>query len=109
MVENCRIPERKLVNPVVSDKDVEFQGGFLLHPLGAVSRVLDLDAQTVHRRQVRVGRLLPEGLQVLDGLDGGEHVVVRGVHRLEEGRKVRLMNASVPPDSRSSSPQKSPK
>ncbi len=71
--------------------------------LEAVSRVLDLDEQTVHRRQVRVGWLLPDGLQVLDGLEGGEHLVVRGVHRLEEGQKVRLLNVSVPSDSRPSS------
>ena len=91
MIENYGIPERKPVHPLISDKDVEFQGGFLLYSLGAVSlflilaaqaradfesavarleavsRVLDLDAQTAHRRRVRVGRLLPEDLQVLDG------------------------------------------
>ena len=39
----------------------------MLYSLCAVSRVLDLDAQTAHRRRVRVGRLFPEDLQVLDG------------------------------------------
>ncbi len=36
----------------------------MLHSLGAVSRVLDLDAQTAHRRRVRVGRLFPVGLDL---------------------------------------------
>ncbi|WP_152555210.1 efflux RND transporter periplasmic adaptor subunit [Desulfonatronum thiodismutans] len=45
---------------------------------------------TVHRQHVIAGRLLPGGLQILDGLLGGETVVIRGVHRLEQGQKVRL-------------------
>ena len=50
---------------------------------------------TVRRQPVITGRLLPDGLQILDGLLGGEIIVIRGVHRLEEGQKVRLpQNAS---------------
>ncbi|WP_035261292.1 efflux RND transporter periplasmic adaptor subunit [Desulfonatronum lacustre] len=50
---------------------------------------------TVHRQPVIAGRLLPGGLQILDGLLGGEIIVIRGVHRLEQGQKVRLpQNAS---------------
>lgn len=57
--------------------------------------LVDPDSSTVHRHSVTVGRLLPDGLQILDGLSGGEIIVIRGVHRLEEGQKVRLpTNAS---------------
>jgi RND family efflux transporter MFP subunit len=45
---------------------------------------------TVHRQPVTAGRLLPDGLQILDGLLGDEIIVIRGVHRLEQGQKVRL-------------------
>lgn len=50
---------------------------------------------TVHRHPVIPGRLLPDGLQILDGLLGGETIVIRGAHRLEQGQEVRLLsNAS---------------
>ncbi len=53
--------------------------------------LVDPDSKTVHRRQVTVGRLVPEGLQILDGLAGGEILVTRGVHRLEEDQEVRIL------------------
>jgi len=56
--------------------------------------IVDPESKTVHQRRVRVGRILPEGLQILRGLEEGEQVVVRGVHRLEEGQEVRLQRGS---------------
>jgi RND family efflux transporter MFP subunit len=57
--------------------------------------IVDPQTETVHRRTVTVGRLLAEGLQILEGLALGEQLVVRGVHRLEEGQQVRLMNTAA--------------
>lgn len=51
--------------------------------------VFDPKDRRVHRRQVRVGRLTSEGLSITAGLKPGEQVVVRGVHRLQEGLEVR--------------------
>lgn len=49
---------------------------------------------TVHRRTVTTGDFRAENrIEVLSGLESGEVVVSRGVHRLEEGQEVRLMDA----------------
>ncbi len=56
--------------------------------------IVEPESKTVHQRKVKVGRLLPEGLQILSGIEGGDRVVVRGVHRLEEGHQVRLLGNS---------------
>jgi len=50
------------------------------------------DSQTVARRIVKVGALTSDGLQILAGLKPGEIFVTRGVHRLTQGMKVRLLD-----------------
>lgn len=55
--------------------------------------IVDMQSMTVTRRDVRVGGLTPEGLEILDGLTPGDKLVIRGVHRLKEGRKIRLLDA----------------
>jgi RND family efflux transporter MFP subunit len=54
--------------------------------------VVDPKTSTVTRRAVTVGQLTPSGLEILDGIGEGDVIVIRGVHSLEEGRKVRLVN-----------------
>ncbi|RUO37493.1 efflux RND transporter periplasmic adaptor subunit [Aliidiomarina shirensis] len=44
---------------------------------------------TLTARQVTIGAASSSGISILDGLNIGEHVVVAGVHRLEEGQAVR--------------------
>jgi len=53
--------------------------------------VVDEETMTVHARTVRVGLLEGDRIQVLDGLSGGERVVVAGVGALAEGMAVTLM------------------
>ncbi|WP_316897626.1 efflux RND transporter periplasmic adaptor subunit [Pseudodesulfovibrio indicus] len=73
---------------------------FTLPPAAVVSEtdstravwVVDTATSTVTHRTVTVGQLTPAGLEILDGLKEGEVVVIRGVHSLEEGRKVRLVD-----------------
>ncbi|MGE4290822.1 MAG: efflux RND transporter periplasmic adaptor subunit [Desulfovibrio sp.] len=55
--------------------------------------IVDRKTMTVTRRDVQIGSLTTEGLEVLKGLSPGDELVIRGVHRLEEGRKVRLLEA----------------
>ncbi|MEM6796149.1 MAG: efflux RND transporter periplasmic adaptor subunit [Acidobacteriota bacterium] len=43
------------------------------------------------RREVQVGRLSPQGLEIRSGLGGGETVVTAGVTFLDDGQKVRLL------------------
>ncbi len=49
------------------------------------------ETSTVVRRDVRVGALTSRGLQILAGLQPGDRIVTRGVHRIEEGTNVRLL------------------
>ncbi len=52
-------------------------------------RAGDPETGTVSRRRVEIGQLREKGtLEILSGLEPGEIVVSRGVHRLEEGQEV---------------------
>lgn len=53
--------------------------------------VVDPDSGQVARRIVTIGSLTSAGLQIASGLAAGDVVVVRGVHLLEEGQKVRVI------------------
>jgi RND family efflux transporter MFP subunit len=46
--------------------------------------------QTIHRREVKSGRVSDDGILIRDGLQAGEWVVTAGVGYLEEGQKVKL-------------------
>ncbi|MDP8237020.1 MAG: efflux RND transporter periplasmic adaptor subunit [Candidatus Erginobacter occultus] len=43
------------------------------------------------RRRVKIGELVSGGVEIVAGLSPGEIVVTAGVHQLEEGRQVRLL------------------
>jgi membrane fusion protein, multidrug efflux system len=45
----------------------------------------------VTRRAVQTGALVSDGLEIVSGLEEGEVVVTAGVHQLEEGRKVKVL------------------
>ena len=57
--------------------------------------VVDPETSTVSRRDVSVGQLTPSGLEILNGISEGDIVVIRGVHSLEQGRKVRVLAAEA--------------
>ena len=70
-------------------------------PLGVASEggetqyvwVVDPGEMTVHRREVGIGQVTGTGsLEILNGLEAGDRVVVAGVSHLSEGRKIRLMD-----------------
>ncbi len=79
----------------------EFQAGATLRiPPGAVVPapdggrhvwVYDPAASHVSRRAIRIGDLTSDGLAVLDGLRPGERIVIRGVNRMEDGLRVKLL------------------
>ena len=46
---------------------------------------------TVSKLAVTIGNLTSEGLQIKDGIDPGMQVVTRGVNRMEDGMRVRLL------------------
>ena len=64
--------------------------------------VVDEETMTVHARPVQLGELEGERIQVLDGLSGGDRIVVAGVGALAEGMKVTLMRAGEQAEPRES-------
>ncbi|KAB1437213.1 efflux RND transporter periplasmic adaptor subunit [Pseudodesulfovibrio senegalensis] len=53
--------------------------------------VLDTDTMTVQERAVEPGMPTRQGTAIKKGLNPGDVVVVRGVHSLKNGQKVRMM------------------
>jgi RND family efflux transporter MFP subunit len=53
--------------------------------------ILNPRTMTVHARRVETGALIRGGLVVRKGLEPGEQIVIRGVHRLRDGQQVSLM------------------
>jgi len=47
------------------------------------------DQQQVERRAVTTGRLTAQGIEILSGLQSGEHVVTAGTQQLQQGQNVR--------------------
>jgi RND family efflux transporter MFP subunit len=53
--------------------------------------VVETDNMTVHERKVTVGSMRgTAAIEILEGLEGGEHVVIAGLAHLSEGMKVRF-------------------
>ena len=53
--------------------------------------VVDSNDMSVKKRDVKVGRVTgSENIDILEGLEGGETIVVAGVLKLKDGMKVRL-------------------
>ena len=60
---------------------------------GRESAVFVLDGEdTARRRPVQLGRRERESIQILDGLEAGERLVVAGVQNIRDGQKVRVLN-----------------
>lgn len=57
--------------------------------------VVDEASGTVKQRAVTIGKLTSSGLEVLSGLTPGEKVVIRGVHRLKDGQRVKVQEGKA--------------
>lgn len=66
---------------VVEDRDGRF--------VYVVEESTEAGVGIVRRRDVSVGELTGEGLEVLEGLSGGEHVVTAGVSQIHDGLEVK--------------------
>ncbi len=53
----------------------------------------DEDKRIANRRQVKLGRMMADRVEVSDGLDEGQSVVVRGNEVLNEGQRVRIVES----------------
>jgi RND family efflux transporter MFP subunit len=56
--------------------------------------VIDESTNTLSRREVQVGRLARFGMLLKDGLSPGEWIVVKGVHSVRGGQKVRILDVT---------------
>ncbi len=53
--------------------------------------IVDSENMTVHKQKVKIGRI--EGsnnIEIFEGLEGGEKIVVAGVLKLQDGMRVRF-------------------
>jgi membrane fusion protein, multidrug efflux system len=55
--------------------------------------IVDAKDQSVHRRDIAIGRYAPESVIVTQGLNSGDRVVTAGVQQLHEGQPVKLLGA----------------
>lgn len=74
---------RILVSPEAVGEDR--QGRFVYRIEGGAENV-----GVVRRQPVEVGRLTPEGLEILQGLHEGDRIVTAGMSRIEDGHEVKL-------------------
>ena len=77
-------PERIVVPAQAVSEDDKGNYVYIVEDQGA-------ELGQVHRRSVRVGELVSEGLEILDGLEEDEFVVTAGVNRIGDGQSVRLL------------------
>jgi multidrug efflux pump subunit AcrA (membrane-fusion protein) len=49
----------------------------------------------VRRRDVSIGELTGEGIEIRQGLRDGERIVTAGVSRLSEGQRVKLLSGEL--------------
>ncbi len=56
--------------------------------------VVDEASKTLSRREVQVGKLAQFGVRIKDGLKPGEWIVVKGVHSVDEGQQVRILDVA---------------
>ncbi len=53
--------------------------------------VVNDETMTVSQREITTGDLTDLGIKVIEGLDAGEWVVTAGVHYLQDGQKIRIL------------------
>ena len=96
-----RIGFKKRADRVVRPDVVAVHPGRPVLPVEAIQVsggkqfVFVVDADQVHRREVKTGVDAGDWLEVVDGVKAGETVVVAGIEGLSEGSKVRVAKASV--------------
>lgn len=82
--ETAGTQERLIVPPVAVGED--HRGRFTF-----VVEELEEGFGVARRREVRVGDLTSEGLEILSGLVEGELVITAGVSRIKDGQRVKLL------------------
>lgn len=79
--------DRMIVPPFAVGEDLKGRFVYIAEPQ-------DGDLAIVRRRNVKVGDLTGDGLEILEGLEEGQLLITAGVSRIEDGLQVRLLAAS---------------
>jgi RND family efflux transporter MFP subunit len=90
------------VNIKLKDDAIEVGGDLIVVPVSAVFEhptentssvwILNQDTNTVTKRTVKLGDLTSQNsIQIIEGLNSGEWVVIAGTQRLVEGQEVKLL------------------
>lgn len=86
------------VTASTSEEKVQ-QGSILIPSIAVIANpegknfvwIVDSKDMTVHKKDVKVGTLTgSENIDILEGLQGGEKIIVAGMLKLQEGMRVRL-------------------
>lgn len=80
-------PSRFLVSPQAVGEDRHGRFVYRIEPTGKGTGI-------VRRQDVEVGRLRPDGLEILQGLGEGDQIVTAGVSRIEDGSEVKFADAA---------------
>ncbi len=98
LTEDSRIRPGMIGEATLIFNTIESERYILLPPMVVAGRlderyiwIFDKGSESVTRRDIVPGELTSAGLQIKGGVTPGERVVTRGVHRLEEGMKVKLL------------------
>ncbi len=78
--------ERFLVPSNAVGEDAEGRFTFIVVPEGQGTGI-------VHRKNVTIGELTEDGIEILEGISDGDLVVTAGISKISSGLKVRLLDA----------------
>lgn len=53
---------------------------------------VNMEDKTAHIREVEIGKRFPGKVEITSGLEPGEHIVFRGIHKVQPGQKVQITN-----------------
>lgn len=86
LLESEESRKRVFLDPVAVKEDLQGQFVFVVKPEGE-------ETGTVEKRFVKPGKLMQDGLEIMEGLKDGELVVTAGASRLQDGLRVKLLKS----------------
>jgi membrane fusion protein, multidrug efflux system len=104
-------PKREILSGMSAEISMQFQGMAASLPLLPIHSVIedkvsksryvwlfDPETSTAKRRNISIGKIEQNEIEVIEGINKGDTVIVAGLDRLNEGMKVRLYKKEKPPE-----------
>jgi len=102
-------PKRQILAGMSAEVSIRFQGMGTPLPLLPIHSVLedkvsngkyvwmfDPETSTAKRRNITIGKIVQNEIEVIQGINYGDTIIVAGLDRLNEGMKVRLYKMGKP-------------